>query len=52
MILSNGSFVTVKFTEKMYLEDGTVQAEKYISIFQIEESKIRNIWELAVSEEL
>jgi len=52
MILSNGSFVTVKFTEKMYLEDGSVLAEKFISIFQIEESKIRNIWELAVPEEL
>jgi len=52
MILSNGSFVTVKFTEKMYLEDGTVQAEKFISIFQIENSKILNIWELAVAADI
>ncbi len=48
MVISNGEFVTVKFTEKMFHYDGTVSAEKFISIFQIRESKIQNIWELAV----
>ena len=49
MVISNGEFVTVKFTEKMYHHDGTVSADKFISIFQIVDSKIQNIWELAVS---
>ncbi|GJM15134.1 MAG: hypothetical protein DHS20C13_04610 [Thermodesulfobacteriota bacterium] len=48
MLLVNGEYVTVKFTEKMYLLDGTMKAEKFISIFQIVNSKIQNIWELAV----
>ena len=48
MLLVNGEFVTVKFTEKMYHKDGSVESEKFISIFQILDSKIRNIWELAV----
>ncbi len=52
MIISNGEFVTVKFTEKMYLSDGTTKAEKFISIFQIVDSKIQNIWELAVQTDL
>lgn len=51
MLLVNGEYVTVKFTEKMYLNDGTVKAEKFISIFQIVNSKIQNIWELAVPAE-
>jgi len=48
MLLVNGEFVTVRFTEKMYHKDGSVQSEKFISIFQIVDSKIQNIWELAV----
>jgi len=48
MLLVNGEFVTVRFTEKMYLKDGSVESEKFISIFQIVDSKIQNIWELAV----
>lgn len=48
MMISNGEFVTVKFTEEMYLSDGTMKAEKFISIFQIVDSKIQSIWELAV----
>ncbi len=48
MVISNGEFVTVKFTERMYLSDGTSRAEKFISIFQIKHSQILNIWELAV----
>ncbi len=48
MILVSGDYVTVKFTEKMYSKDGVVKAEKFISIFQIVDSKIQNIWELAV----
>ena len=48
MVISNGEFVTVKFTERMYHRDGTVSAEKFISIFQIVNTKIQNIWELAV----
>lgn len=51
MLIVNGEFVTVKFTERMYLADGTIKAEKFISIFQIINSKIQNIWELAVAEE-
>ncbi len=51
MLIVNREYVTVKFTEKMYLNDGTVKAEKFISIFQIVDSKIQNIWELAVPEE-
>ena len=51
MVISNGEFVTVKFTEKMYHHDGTVSAEKFISIFQIADSQIQNIWELAVPSE-
>lgn len=52
MLITNGEFVTVKFTEKMHHHDGTVSAEKFISIFQIVDSKIQNIWELAVSTDL
>jgi len=52
MILTSGNFVTVKFTEKMYPKDGSVLAEKFISIFEVKDSKIHNIWELAVPEEL
>jgi hypothetical protein len=48
MLLVNGEFVTVRFTEKMYSNDGSVVSEKFISIFQIVDSKIHNIWELAV----
>ena len=48
MLLVNGEFVTVRFTEKMYLKDGSVESEKFISIFQIVDAKIQNIWELAV----
>ena len=48
MMISNGEFVTVKFTERMYHHDGAVSAEKFISIFQIKDSKIQNIWELSV----
>ncbi len=51
MVISNGQFVTVKFTEKMYLSDGTTRAEKFISIFHIVDSKILNIWELSVAED-
>lgn len=50
MIIVNGEYVTVKFTETFYLSDGTTRAEKFISIFQIKDSKIQNIWELAVPE--
>ncbi|MEM7009647.1 MAG: hypothetical protein AAF462_10990 [Thermodesulfobacteriota bacterium] len=48
MVISNGEFVTVKFTETMHHHDGSVSKEKFISIFQIVDSKIQNIWELAV----
>ncbi len=51
MVISNGQFVTVKFTEKMYLSDDTTRAEKFISIFHIVDSKILNIWELSVAED-
>lgn len=51
MLIVNGEYVTVKFTEKFYLSDGTTRAEKFISIFQIVDSKIQNIWELAVTAE-
>ena len=48
IVISNGEFVTIKFTERMYHQDGTIEAEKFISIFQIKDSQILNIWELAV----
>ena len=48
MLLVNGNYVTVKFTERFHLSDGTSKAEKFISIFEIRNSKIENIWELAV----
>lgn len=48
MLIVNGEYVTVKFTEIMYLANGSTKAEKFISIFQIVNSKIQNIWELAV----
>lgn len=51
MLIVNGEYVTVKFTEQMYLADGSTKAEKFISIFQIVNSKIQNIWELAVTVE-
>ncbi len=52
MLIVNGEYVTVKFTEKMYLPDGSTKAEKFISIFEIVNSKIHNIWELAVATEV
>lgn len=51
MLIVNGEYVTVKFTEKMYLANGTMMAEKFMSIFQIVDSKIQKIWELAVPAE-
>ena len=52
MMISNGEFVTVKFTERMYHSNGIVESEKFISIFQIVDSKILNIWELSVQTDL
>lgn len=51
MLIVNGEYITVKFTEQMYLYDGTVESEKFISIFQIVDSQIQNIWELSVPTE-
>ena len=48
MLLLNGIYVTLKFTETLHKFDGTVTKHKFISIFDIESNRIRNIWELSV----
>ncbi|MEQ9619104.1 MAG: nuclear transport factor 2 family protein [Deltaproteobacteria bacterium] len=51
MIIATGDYVTVKYTERLYPDDGPVESHKFISIFEIKDGRIRNIWELAVPEE-
>ena len=48
MVIATGDYVTVKFTERLFLKDGRVESHKFISIFEIKEGRIQNIWELAV----
>lgn len=40
--------MTVKYTERLFNEDGYVESHKFISIFEIKDGRIKNIWELAV----
>lgn len=49
MVIATGDYVTVKYTERMFSEDGSVKSHRFISIFEIRNEKILNIWELAVS---
>jgi hypothetical protein len=48
MVIATGDYVTVKYTERLFLKDGRVESHKFISIFEIKEVRIQNIWELAV----
>ncbi len=48
MVIATGDYVTVKYTERLFLKDGRVESHKFISIFEIKEGRIQNIWELAV----
>lgn len=48
MVIATGDYVTVKYTERMFSEDGSEESHRFISIFEIRNEKILNIWELAV----
>lgn len=49
MVIATGDYVTVKYTERMFSEDGSVESHKFISIFEIRNGRILNVWELAVA---
>ena len=49
MVIATGDYVTVKYTERMFSEDGSVESHRFISIFEIRDGRILNIWELAVA---
>ena len=51
MVIATGDYVTVKYTERLFPEEGPVESHKFISIFEIKEDRIRNIWELVVPED-
>lgn len=51
MLLINGNYVTIKFTETLHHQNGNVENHRFISIFEIEENKIKNIWELSVQKD-
>lgn len=51
MLFINGNYVTIKFTETLHHQNGNVENHRFISIFEIKENKIKNIWELSVQKE-
>ncbi len=51
MLLINNNYVTIKFTESLHHQNGNVENHRFISIFEIKENKIKNIWELSVIKE-
>ena len=49
MVIATGDYLMVKYTERMFSEDGSVESHRFISIFEMREGRIINIWELAVT---
>jgi ketosteroid isomerase-like protein len=49
MVIATGDYVTVKYTERIFSEDGSVESHRFISIFEIRDGRILNVWELAVA---
>lgn len=48
MVLANGEYITLKYTIHATSPNQVTRSERFISIFEIKDNLVQNIWELVV----